>query len=263
VAYVSIGEEFYLVDATDPLRPYYVLPFDCLNDAGRLISQYQSKFVSLRNHEKNDITAKLNLVIDAAGNLTGDLENRYKDYSAYNIRKIVKMESEEGYFDMIRSVSGNLTISGFRLENAKDPYSDLVEKCNVKVTNGAQIAGDQIIFNPFISLTGTQNPFILQERKFPVDFGCPQSSSYSLTVKIPEGYTVVEKPADLTYNEGGADMKYDFKCVQDGDHLLLNSSFIINKTLFLPSEYNSLRSFYSKMIQKQSELIVLKKSKVL
>jgi transglutaminase-like putative cysteine protease len=263
VAYVSIGDEFYLVDATDPLRPYYVLPFDCLNDAGRLISQYQSKFVSLRNHEKNSTSAKLNLVLDAGGNISGDLENSYQDYSAYNIRKIIKMESEEGYFDIIRSTSGNLTISDFKLENAKDPYSDLIEKCKVNVTNGAQVAGDQIILNPYISLTGTQNPFIVQERKFPVDFGCPQSSSYSLTLKIPEGYAVVEKPADLSYNEGGTDLKFDFKCVQNGNQLVISSSFIINKTLFQPSEYNSLRSFYSKLIQKQSELIVLKKSKVI
>jgi hypothetical protein len=263
VAYVSIGDKYYLVDATDPLRPFNVLPSDCLNDAGRLINLNRSQFVKLRNNEKNDFSEKLNLVIDVSGNISGDMENRYSDYAGYNIRKLIKLESEEGYIDMIRSVSGNMTISDFKVENSADPYSDLVEKCSVKLVNGGQIAGDQIILNPYFSLTGIKNPFFSQERKFPVDFGCPQTGSYSLTLKIPDGYSVVEKPADLSYNDGGTDLKYEFKCDQNGNNLIIKSIFNINKTVFQPSEYNSLRSFYSKMIEKQSELIVLKKNKVL
>jgi transglutaminase-like putative cysteine protease len=263
VAYVSVGGDFYLVDATDPLRPYYLLPFDCLNDSGRLISLSQSQFIKLRNHEKNETSENLNLVLESSGNISGVLENRYLDYSAYNIRKIIRLESEEGYIDMIRSLSGNMILSDIKIENSMDPYSDLIEKYSVKLPNIGQVAGDQIILNPFLSINRTKNPFISQERKFPVDFGCPQKGTYTLTLQIPDGFSVTEKPADVSYNEGGTDMKYDFKCVLNGTKILITSSYVINKTVFQPSEYASLRSFYSKMIEKQSELVVLKKNKAI
>lgn len=263
IANVSIEGEFYLVDATDPLRPFNLLPFDCLNDKGRLISEYESNFVDLKNSEKQIRSNTFNLALDADGNISGSMENRYSDYSAFNIRKTIKLESEEGYVDMIKALSANISISDFKIENAGDPYSDLIERCNVDISNGAQTAGNEIIFNPYMSLTGTKNPFVSAERKFPVDFGCPVMETYALTIKIPDGYSVTEKPADISFNSGKDEVKFDFKCAQSGNELVINSVFNINKTVFQISEYTALRSFYSKMLQKQTELIILKKNPVL
>jgi len=41
--------------------------------------------------------------------------------------------------------------------------------------------------------------------------------------------------------------------------ILVNMVFTINKTLFLPDEYATLRNFFDLVINKQAEQIVLKK----
>jgi len=47
LAYVSVNGNFILVDATDPLRPYNILPLNCLNDAGRLITVYDLSLIHI------------------------------------------------------------------------------------------------------------------------------------------------------------------------------------------------------------------------
>jgi hypothetical protein len=262
LAYVTIGDDSYLVDATDPLRPFNVLPFDCLNVTGRLIKEFDSKFVDLKNKEKLSRSGSFILAIDGKGSLTGSMENRYSDYSAFNIRKRIKLESEEGYIDLIKALSPDAGLTEFIIENENDPYSDLIEKCKVSITERSQIAGDEIIFNPWMLLADTKNPFISSERKFPVDFGCPQKETYSLSLKIPEGYSVLEKPEDVAYDLGKDDGKFEFKYSQTGSDLTINSTLSFNKTIFPASEYLLVRDFYSKVLQKQAELIVLKKETV-
>jgi transglutaminase-like putative cysteine protease len=263
LASVTIDDKIYLVDATDPLRPFNILPFDCLNDAGRLISEQESKFVTLENNERQVVSKSLILNLDGSGNITGTMENRYKDYSAFNIRKKIRLESEEGYLDIIKSLSANISISDFNIKNISNPDSDLVERYDISISNGEQIAGNEIIINPYFSLLVEKNPFTSYDRKFPVDFGCPQMGLYSVKLTIPDGYSVTEKPADISFNIGKDDGKFEYVCKQTGNEIVITSLINIKKTIFQLSEYMVIRDFYSKILQKQSELIVLKKNAVI
>lgn len=260
LAYVSVGGKFYLVDATDPLRPFNLLPKDCLNGVGRLISEYDSKFVNLKNNEKQFSSSDMILNLDLSGHLEGSFENRYSDYQAYSIRGLINDEGAEGYVDIIKSSSADVDFSDIKIQNANARDSDLIEKGRIKILNGAEIAGDEIIFSPDLTLIRTQNPFTAVERKYPVDFGCPLFAKCSLTINIPEGYSVIEKPGDISLALGAKDGSFFFKCNQEGKRLEISYSFNISKTLFQTFEYNDLRSFYARILKKQSELIVLKKN---
>jgi transglutaminase-like putative cysteine protease len=259
LAYVSAEGDFYLVDATDPLRPFNLLPPDCLNGNGRLISEYDSKFIPLRNNEKSEINSIYNLTLSPEGNISGYMSRRSSDYSALNIRRSIKLESEEGYIDLIKSVSGDINLSDFKIRNISNPDSSLFENCHLNISNYVQMAGDEIIFSPYISLSGTKNPFISTERKFPVDFGSPELNTDSLILKIPEGYSVIEKPADMSLNIGQNDCQFVYRFSQTGNSLAFSSRVVINKTIYQPSDYAELRNFFSKILQKRTELVVLKK----
>jgi transglutaminase-like putative cysteine protease len=261
VAYVFVDGEYYLVDATDPLRPFNILPFDCLNGSGRLISEYDSKFIDLKNQEKQFSSTKMILNLDQKGELEGTSEDKYSDYLAYSIRKLIKNEGEDGYLDIVKSSSADVVFDDIKIENSRDIYSDLIRKCKVKIISGAEVTNDEIIISPNLTLTRTQNPFKSVERKFPVDFGCPLADTCSLSIKIPEGFSVTEMPEDISFDLGKkTDASFVFKCRKDGDKLNINYVFNINKTIFQPEEYTALRNFYSKILKKQAELIILKKT---
>ena len=54
----------------------------------------------------------------------------------------------------------------------------------------ASVAGDFIYFNPMPVGPLTENPLRLPERTFPVDMAYPRSFSYTVRLRLPEGYAV-------------------------------------------------------------------------
>jgi hypothetical protein len=260
VAYVNAGDNFYLVDATDPLRPFNVLPFDCLNDVGRLINEYDSKFVDLKNNERSASSETINLLMDDKGNLTGKLKTRYSDYDAYNVRKLVKLEGEDGFLDLMKEANTDIDFSGFRMDHLDLRDSDVVETVQLNIRNGTQVAGERLLLNPFLSLVAEKNIFNQETRNFPIDFGAPVEEKLMLEIEIPDGYSVVEKPSDVTYDLGKSDGRYKFTCTNNGNKIMINSLLQIDRTSFPAAEYKLIQDFYSKILEKQAELIVIKKN---
>jgi hypothetical protein len=188
------------------------------------------------------------------------METRYSDISAYNIRVEIKLESEEGYLDELKSEAPDSEISDFKIRNIEKIDSMLVLSYNFKTLDGALNAGNEILINPYQLQTESMNPFYSAERNFPIDFGCPETEKFSMKFHIPEGYSVVEKPENITINLGKDGGKFEFTCFESGNTLELTGNLNINKTFFAPAEYSEVQKFYLKVNKKQAEFIVLKKN---
>ena len=78
VAKVNIGERSYLLDATDPLLPFGMLPFKCLNDKGRVFSlDKPSYWIDLNLPQKEKNTYAFDLTLQSNGKLTGTLTHYF------------------------------------------------------------------------------------------------------------------------------------------------------------------------------------------
>ncbi len=260
LAFVNADDSSYLVDATDPLRPFDALPFNCLNDAGRLISETDSRFVELRDNKKNSTAAIIDLTLDQKGILSGEIKTKYSGINAYDIRKMIMLEGKNGYLDLMKAASTEIEITDFSLENLELRDSDIIETVKINIHNGTQAAGDRLLFNPFLSPVAEKNIFWQETRNFPVDFGSPSKDLIVLKLKLPSGYSLIEKPADFNISVGKNDCIYEFKCLQTGNDVVVRSLLGISRTHYQPSEYSSLRDFYSQVLRKQAELLVLKKA---
>jgi hypothetical protein len=120
-----------------------------------------------------------------------------------------------------------------------------------------------MIISALSSINNSKSPFYSAERKYPVDFGCPRETSNTVKIEIPDGYSILEKPADAVYEIAGGGGKYEFTCSAEGKNIVVKKQFNINKTRFQVSEYSALREFYDKTLRKESELIILKKNPVI
>jgi hypothetical protein len=262
IAHVEIGGKTYLVDATDPLRPFNLLPFECLNNQGWLIHPTNSKWVDLTNKEKNIYLSTVNVSLDGNGSVSGEVQNSYLGYLAFSKRKFLKIRSMKGYHDHIRLSNPSWEIKDFSLINADSLSASLNEKYNVNISNGAQAFPSGLVFNPYMISSELENPFTSDERKFSIDFGCPVMSIYTLKINIPEGYEVDEKPASISVKlpENGGTFMYS--CEQQGDIITVQSKFTIDKIRYKAEDYKILREFYAQVHRKQSELIVFKKKDI-
>jgi hypothetical protein len=259
IAQVLIGGKSYLVDATDPLLPYNNLPFECLNNQGRLIHTSISEWVTLANKEKYLTSSLINLKIDNSGVIDGDISNSYSSYNAYSKRKFIKLESLDGYKDYVKTKYANWEISDFQVANIDSVEIPINESYNIKIKDGAQITPNNMIFNPYILIRNNENPFSSEKRNFSIDYGCPTFNTFTLKLTIPDGFEVDEKPSNVSIKLPDGGGEYIYNCLQNGNVITIQSKFSINNIRFEPHDYIILREFYAQVMRKQSELIVLKK----
>ena len=103
ICQVTLDETTYLLDATDPLLPFGLLPLRCINDKGRLMSfDKPSAWVDLKASQKEAQTITFDLEMDETGKIKGKMIIHSAGYEAYNKRlQIIKFNSIDEYVESI------------------------------------------------------------------------------------------------------------------------------------------------------------------
>ena len=260
VVLVKIDGKDYLIDATDPLRPFNLLPEECLNGSGWQAGQYNTGFVALKNSMETGSKSKVSLKMDQEGNLYGSYTEKSTGYSALDLRWLLKLEGVEGYLAGIRALSTDLEFSKSEFSNIGFPDSSITEFHEIKIRNGVQKANDKILFNPSLSFVTRKNPFYLEERTYPIDFAYPNSVSNVIEFEIPEGYSITQKPADFSVSALNGFASYSYKSEIIKNKIIVTEVFSILKPEVPVKEYKQVRDLFSMKINKESELFVLEKT---
>lgn len=103
------------------------------------------------------------------------------------------------------------------------------------------------------------NPYMQENRKLPVEMPYPYSLRISNSLTIPEGYQVEELPKQVQFsmdNEGGT-CRYLVQVVEN--RILMTYIFNMNRIFFGVEEYDLLKEFWATIVNKNNEMIVLKK----
>jgi hypothetical protein len=258
VANVNLKGKNYLIDATDPLRPFDMLPLECMNGTGFIVSD-NSGFLDLMNAEKTENNFKYDLVLTKKGSVSGNVEIRRQGYSALSTREELKLNGEDGYWEKIMEKLNPYEISDYMIRNSENPDSDIVETCKLKIDSLNVSDNGNLLLNPFLTFEDDNNPLISPERKYPIDFGCQLKKGYKIKLEIPDNYKIVSLPDNVKYSVGNDDAVYRFTSEIKENSIIINCSLEVNKVRFSTEEYNSLRNFYINMLQSRARLIILNK----
>ena len=82
----------------------------------------------------------------------------------------------------------------------------------------------------------------------------------NIEIEIPEDYAIETLPKSIIINLPDKSARYVYNVNSFGKKILVSSQFFINKVLFLPDEYDTLKKLFSMIVSKQNEKIVLKKN---
>ncbi len=258
VCLVRIGEKNILLDATDKLLPTGTIPERCLNGNGLVVSKEGFQWIKLQSPGKSRRAVNADLVLDDSGELKGKLTLDRTGYYAQGARQNYFSKGEADYVkDFLGSRSWGLNKSEFL--NATEVKQAFKETHILSIADHTTTAGQMIYINPFIMEQQITNPFKLEQREYPVDYGSPFENIYLVKVQLPDGYTVEEAPKSKIMSLPGSAAKYLYNVVQTGNSISISSNLTINQSLFTQDEYPNLREFYNQMVAKQAEQIVLKK----
>ena len=258
ICLVQVNGKQLLLDATDKLLPLGIIPARCLNGNGLVISKDGPSWVKLVMPLKTRSYMSAELAFEPDGVLKGKLTLDRSGYSAHQSRKNYFSKAESEYVkEFIGSHSWEINKSEFK--NAKELDESFKESYDIVINDHATTSGDMIYMNPFVSMQEVENPFKTEKREYPVDFGSPQERLYTSRILIPQGYVVDELPKPQIFVLPQNSARYVFNAAVVGEMINITSHLQINKSLFVQDEYPDLREFYTLVVAKQAEQIVLKK----
>jgi len=252
-------ETFYL-DASEPLIGFDHLPIECYNGQVRVINKEKPIAVyfdadSLREEKRTAIL----IINDEKGKPTGSFESILGYYESYNVREKTKKKSTADFFKDIQSgYGGDIEISNSGIDSLDKLEYPVKVHYDFDLKNATE---DVIYFNPMMSEAYKENPFKSADRKYPVEMPYTMAESYTFNMEIPEGYDVEELPKSARVMLNEKEGLFEYLIQKGGTGIQMQMRIKLNKAVFLPEDYNSLRDFFGFVVKKQSEQIVFKKKK--
>ncbi|MEM7510170.1 MAG: hypothetical protein AAF388_04495, partial [Bacteroidota bacterium] len=183
-----------------------------------------------------------------------------KGYYALAVRKKVEKTGKEAYAKTLaKEMEVNENGEAFQLENLSDIEESIKWKYQIGENEYVIDNGDRMYINPLFGFGLEKNPFLAEERNYPVDFGHTFRENYSFTLILPEGYEVESLPESQRYVLPKNVGSFEYIVGEEEGKIQMRSSISMRETLFVAEGYFYLRELYDKMISKQSEQWVLRK----
>lgn len=261
IVQLEVGEQVYLLDATEPFSGFGLLPERCLNGTGRLLAKKDSKEVQLISKAKEKSVSSLNIGLKEDGTLAGTMRIISYDYKALEKRRqIHSFGNIENYSALLEREWSLQTVRNMSIENLGEQEKPLTETMEIEFNRDDLANVNRIYFNPFVVGRWTTNPFKLKERNFPVDFGTPHEETVLVVVEYPPGFTLDEMPKEIAMalpNKGG---RFTFSCGNIGNKLNITYTLSLSKAIYEAQEYPYLKELFARIVQiRQTDLVFIKK----
>lgn len=243
VAHLTIGNTIYLLDATDRDVPFGTLPFKGLNRRVRVMDfDKGSYWYNIVPPKRNVDYYKIDLTLKTDFQATGTLSEIHSGYRAIDYRKMIEK-------DKVENVHKSTTMIDFQLEDTKLESRDESNNKPVKIFHNVVFdsnkAVDSLYFYPLsLDFERLTNPFENQKRTYPIDIGYPTSSTYDFTLKIPQGFTIVEAPSSKLYKFMGDAGSCSFTYTMKESEIQCLVRFALSQYTFTPEQYPTLREFF-------------------
>ena len=254
------NNEVILLDATTKNALPNIVPIRVLNWNGRMIREDKtSTEINLMPKIKSKEIIAVMASIDAEGKVSGKARGQYYDYNNYLFRENYLAMSKDSYIESLEKRNAGLLINEYQLANEAELAKPIIETFDFTNDNLVERIGDKMYFSPMLYHVKSMNPFIQEIREYPVDFSFPYQDKYNFAINIPDGYEIefLPKPITLMMEKNIGTFKYNIAA--SGSQIQLAVVMEINYSSIPSDYYQSLKTFYKEMIDKQNEKIVLKK----
>jgi len=262
ISAVSLNDNLYLLDASSPYSAPNILPLRCINWFGQIVRPNgTAQQISLQPQEKSKDNFFLNLKLKADGSIEGEMRRQQTNHLGYLYRVRFSEVDKEKYIEK-KENDYEVEIVEYDNKNINKLSDAVVETMTFKKESAADVINDNIYFSPMLFLATDENPFKQdqKERKLPIDFTFPRTSRYIINLEIPEGYAVdyLPEPTAVALPENKAIFRYNIQKGNPGVVQIVVTEDI-NTAILPASFYLPLKDYFSQIVTKETDKIVLKK----
>ncbi|MBW8200148.1 DUF3857 domain-containing protein [Flagellimonas abyssi] len=258
---VELEGTMVLYDATEKNSYPNVLPMRALNWFGRLIREDgSSSEVNLMPREKSQDVIMMSVDINTDGSISGKYRQQYTANNAFVFRNNYSAGSPESYLEGLEKKYSNLEISEYEIQNVENLSKPIVQSFSYRSESAFDEISGKLYLSPLLHLATKVNPFKAAKREFPVDYGYPWEDKYLININLPEGYMVesVPEPIVVLLPEGIGQFRYNISAT--GNTINARVETVFNSSVVPAFLYGDLKEFYSHIVEKEAEKIILVKS---
>ncbi|KKL15186.1 hypothetical protein LCGC14_2508110, partial [marine sediment metagenome] len=260
VAAVDDGDGRFLMDATNKQGQINMLKEYLLNWNGRLLREDgTSEWTTLLSPKPAVQNFIVNVDLGTDLHVSGTAQSRFTGYSAMDYRKNFQGLSPEDTKAKLEKINQGIELADVTLSNLNKVYEPVSLSYSFEPLTAVEQVGDKVIISPLFHLAITENPFKSDERTYPIDFSYPRKNRYIISIAIPDGYQVESLPESAVVNlfDTMGTFSYRVNKSPAGIQVLCEQS--INTPMMGPEKYQELKKFYSMILEKEQEKVVLSK----
>lgn len=257
----SLGEQTVLLDATSPHRPMGVLPLRALNDRGYLLHEDNAQWISIPRNMPRQRTFFTQGTLRPDGTIEANVRATYEGASIASARSEHAAADDAASFveEALFSRYDNADVAPPSIAAPEDRGEPVVVDAQVTIPQYARAAANFIYFNPTLFGRWGENPFQLEDRTYPVDFGYPSQIRHVLSLQLPDGYVVEEKPENTQVQFMGDGGNYTRLIQAQGNRLTVRQVYTMRQPVVGPDNYSTLRDFFTHIVDMESAPLVLRK----
>jgi hypothetical protein len=181
-------------------------------------------------------------------------------FESHEIREKIKEKGRDEFFkDVKKAYSQDVELVNPRIDSLNNLEECIGIAYDFKLNQAKE---DLVYINPMFGEGYKENLFKSTQRYYPVEMPYTFDETYVFNLIVPEGYVVDELPKSVIVklNDAG-DGQFEYLVSQTNGTISMRSRIQLKRTYFQPAEYDLLREFFSMVVKKHNEQIVLKKKK--
>lgn len=258
IAMASIGENKYLLDATNKFSLPNFLPIRDLNFVGRSIEKDGiSEEIDLMPSSLSKQIVTVGYKLDENGTVIGNIRKNYLDYYALEFKQNKSEQNQDSYIQSLEN--NNIEINDYSRKNESEEGLHIIENYSFRDSKSVEVIGSKLYFSPLLFFAEKENPFKQESRKYPIDFEFPKENKFNISIEIPNGYQVESLPQSISFSTSDNICSFKYLISSNDNRLQTSISMYINEAIITAEHYDELKKFFQKMIEKQTEKIILKK----
>lgn len=262
VAVYDINKQKYVfLDGSMDVPALNILPLELSVNKARILSpkeKEEKKWVNVMALADNKSFMKIE------ARLEGNQVKGHRSTILYGQEAVEYQANEKHKQDSIvsnpesnGSLKNKLTVTNLKVKKQENDQALIEEEFDFVLQTDR--TDDHLYINPMLFPHLKSNPFIQTERVLPIEFPYPYKFTMLTTLTLPEGYEVEETPQPQVIRTQGDGLQCKYMIQRQGNTISLNYIFYLKEPIFLTEQYKQLQELWTKVIEKNNEILVLKK----
>ncbi|MCI4666878.1 MAG: DUF3857 domain-containing protein [Bacteroidia bacterium] len=255
---VKIDGKEYLLDASQKYPFTQLPPSNLLGQEAWVLDPDNPKWYPVVPKNLSQIILIAQLRLSSDGDVNGEITEIHQGYTVSSILENYEDDKKE-FWDVY--LDKTIEISEQELIRKKDVEKGMSLKYKLNSSIWANSLGDFLEFDLFKLWRLEKNPFSETKRQFPINLRYPYLSREVFTIEAPEGYVFESFPQNISVSLPNRDIsvKFNSMLLNQGKTLKIENMMKVQRVNYPKEDADMLRQIFEKKLQKENEIIVLKK----